>query len=428
MYGLSDPDLRRSQITFRSSPGFAEVIDFRYLQRAREPVSRSKAGVQGKVADVYGGRSRHAESQNELRAFQVLLATGRTNDWQEQPFHLDYHLDGARHRYTPDILVAWGSHREVVEIKFTHPKHKHVFALKMVGNDEWLIFEPWWNRIMVTTLGIDEAVKFLRWGAAGSILKVRERIQGNGSQARGWANCAVQISLMLGRPYLTWTPHGLYRRLSTEEGVKPVDLAKFLEEKVISATETIVEDALGDTSALVTLSPQAAFTELGARISKIIFSPKYLALYRFATSEASRFPAAAAAFFAYGPLRVESAVKTLVSGFCEPLRSRTYEPERLARSFLSMLRGNRHIELAMGCNTEPDQKGVASRTRSVVDFLLRAIEERGAGRWKNRGRLVNSLREKSIEMARKDRHFGRLLAEKGSPAKSAILGNALGPS
>lgn len=117
MYGLSGPDLRRGQITFRSSHGFAEAIDFRYLERVREPVSRSKAGVQGKVADVFSGRSRHAESQNELRAFQVLVATGRTNDWQEQPFHLDYHLDGARHRYTPDILVAWGSHREVVEIK-----------------------------------------------------------------------------------------------------------------------------------------------------------------------------------------------------------------------------------------------------------------------------------------------------------------------
>jgi len=76
MYGLSGLDLRRSQITFRSSHGFAEAVDFRYLERAREPVSRSKAGVQGKVADVFSGRSRHAESQNELRAFQVLLATG----------------------------------------------------------------------------------------------------------------------------------------------------------------------------------------------------------------------------------------------------------------------------------------------------------------------------------------------------------------
>ena len=26
-------------------------------------------------------------------------------------------MDGAKHRYTPDILVVWGTHREVVEIK-----------------------------------------------------------------------------------------------------------------------------------------------------------------------------------------------------------------------------------------------------------------------------------------------------------------------
>jgi hypothetical protein len=73
--------------------------------------------VQGKVADVFCSRSRHGESQNELKGFQVLLATGRADDWQEQPFRLEYHNDGAKHRYTPDILVVWGTHREVVEIK-----------------------------------------------------------------------------------------------------------------------------------------------------------------------------------------------------------------------------------------------------------------------------------------------------------------------
>jgi hypothetical protein len=73
--------------------------------------------VQGKVADVASGRSRHAESQNELKAFQVLLATGHADAWQEQPFVLEYHHDGKRHRYTPDILVVWGRSQEVVEIK-----------------------------------------------------------------------------------------------------------------------------------------------------------------------------------------------------------------------------------------------------------------------------------------------------------------------
>jgi hypothetical protein len=87
------------------------------LRRVREPVNRCKSGLQGKIADVFHGCSRHAESRNELQGFRVLLATGRADAWQEQPFRLEYHDDGTKHCYTPDILVIWGAHREIVEIK-----------------------------------------------------------------------------------------------------------------------------------------------------------------------------------------------------------------------------------------------------------------------------------------------------------------------
>ncbi|HVN20984.1 MAG TPA: TnsA endonuclease N-terminal domain-containing protein [Dongiaceae bacterium] len=80
-------------------------------------MSRSKSGVQGKVADVVRGRSRHAESGNELKAFHILLATARSDNWQEQPFCMEYRHDATKHRYTPDILVVWGTHQEVVEVK-----------------------------------------------------------------------------------------------------------------------------------------------------------------------------------------------------------------------------------------------------------------------------------------------------------------------
>ena len=127
---------RRSNLTFVACEGRTEFISFDRLQRVREPVSRSKSGVQGKVADVLHGRSRHAESGNELKAFQVLMATGRADDWQEQPFHLEYQHEGAKHRYTPDILVAWGKHQEVVEVKDDAeaelPENQARFAL--IGN------------------------------------------------------------------------------------------------------------------------------------------------------------------------------------------------------------------------------------------------------------------------------------------------------
>ena len=97
-----------SKVVFPALPLFTNRIELDRLQRVREPVSRSKTGVQGKVADVIRGRSRHAESQNELKAFQILLATARADAWQEQPFILEYHHEGANCRYTPDVLVIWG--------------------------------------------------------------------------------------------------------------------------------------------------------------------------------------------------------------------------------------------------------------------------------------------------------------------------------
>jgi hypothetical protein len=106
-----------SVLTFVPSQESTEAIRFDQLRRVREPVSRSKAGVQGKVADVTSGRSRHAESLNELQALRVVMATAHADSWQEQPFVLEYHHEGKKHRYTPDLLVVWGTHREVVEVK-----------------------------------------------------------------------------------------------------------------------------------------------------------------------------------------------------------------------------------------------------------------------------------------------------------------------
>lgn len=126
-------ECRRRNLTFIACQGPDESMRPDRLRRVREPVSRSKSGVQGKVADVAHGRSRHAESQNELRAFQVLMATGHADSWQEQPFILEYHDKEARHRYTPDLLVSWGARREVVEIKDDReaesPENQGRFAL-----------------------------------------------------------------------------------------------------------------------------------------------------------------------------------------------------------------------------------------------------------------------------------------------------------
>lgn len=108
---------RRSKLTFVTAQTSAESRGLTQIEPVREPVSRSKSGVHGKFADTLLGRSRHAESLNELRAFRVLFATGRCDMWQEQPFLLEYRDGGKKHRYVPDILAVWDAYREVVEVK-----------------------------------------------------------------------------------------------------------------------------------------------------------------------------------------------------------------------------------------------------------------------------------------------------------------------
>jgi hypothetical protein len=110
-------ETRRSTLIFVASGESTKSTPFHGLRRVRQPVSRAKSGIQGKVADVFNARSRHAESLNELHAFRILLAAARADAWQEQPCILEYHQGEKIHRYTPDLLVVWGARQEVVEIK-----------------------------------------------------------------------------------------------------------------------------------------------------------------------------------------------------------------------------------------------------------------------------------------------------------------------
>ncbi|WP_159588896.1 hypothetical protein [Chelativorans xinjiangense] len=85
---------------------------------------------------------------------------------------------------------------------FVHRRHKHVFAMRPAENCKWTLFEPWWTRLLTATITSEQAKKFLRWGALGDVLLVREAIPGNAGQFRGWMNCAALAAYLLGRPYL----------------------------------------------------------------------------------------------------------------------------------------------------------------------------------------------------------------------------------
>jgi len=123
--------------------------------------------------------------------------------------------------FVPPISPEWW-HR------FFHPVHKHVFALRPTGPGQWTLFEPWWSRLLTATVNTEQATKFLRWGARGDVLLVQEAIPGKSSQVRGLMTCAALAAHLLGRPYLVFTPHQLYKVLIREPGVCRVDVSVLL--------------------------------------------------------------------------------------------------------------------------------------------------------------------------------------------------------
>jgi hypothetical protein len=110
--------------------------------------------------------------------------------------------------------------------RLAHAKHQHVFAIRPVGAGNWLLVESWKHRLHVPVLGPRKVQQFLRWGALGDVLRVREHVPGRAWQTRGWSNCAVLTTLVLGRRSWSWTPHGLYRQLLREPGVTSEDVTK----------------------------------------------------------------------------------------------------------------------------------------------------------------------------------------------------------
>ena len=125
-----------------------------------------------------------------------------------------------------------------------HPMHTHVFSIRPEGDGGWTVFEPSWTRLLVATITTEQAIKFLVWGAKGDVLLVREESPGHSSQLRGMMTCAALAAHMLGKNYIVWTPHQLYRRLIREPRVCKVDVSILLQgdiRKLAGKNSRIVE-------------------------------------------------------------------------------------------------------------------------------------------------------------------------------------------
>ena len=265
---------------------------------------------------------------------------------------------------------------------FVNAKHKHVFAMRPIDTAHWILVEPWWTRVMVTLLSLADAVKFLRWGACGDILRVRESIPGRGNQARGWSNCAVLCSFILGRASHTWTPHGLYRQLCGEKDVRHENVEELIVEQFDRMIDKVSADALRLDPEVIAAPLETVLTHLGRNIVLAFMDPSILQLGRTAVIEAERFPRATQV---YRERLIKPAIATLTR-ILEDASDRgdikVQRCQHAANEFIAMLRGNMHLEAVMELRQPPCTAEVDARVRAVVDGFLNGVSTKKHSRSK----------------------------------------------
>lgn len=248
-------------------------------------------------------------------------------------------------------------------------KHKHVFAMRMVDENTWLIMEPWWTRNMVNVLSFDQAVQYLRWAASGDIIKVREAIPGRGSQTRGWSNCAVMVSFLLGRGYRTWSPHGLYKRLKAEQGAQLVDVTRLLADHCATVANKAIGSVLGGFPRRQDEPLESVLSRIGQGMVRVMLTPAVIGIHKAAASGSRIFTMAAEAYRANGPDRVSEQIRRLLDEADRRGEIHMADSAAAARRFISMLRGDLHVAMDVRGEALPEMK-ISDYVNAVVATFL----------------------------------------------------------
>lgn len=265
--------------------------------------------------------------------------------------------------FVPGLRKQWW-HR------FAHAKYKHVYAMRPLGNGEWLIVEPWWTRMMIRVISLDQAMRYLRWGAAGTIIRAAEHVPGGASQMRGWSNCSVLVAFLLGRGYRTWTPNGLRVRLGAEPGTTRVELPEFLagyarqlgqEER--RAALTAMQGAQGEPL-------EALLQRAGVSMMSYLLHPSIICLCRTFIVESSRYPAAAHAFWRRGPGRVTAGLAGILAGAVATGALPNASTSQASRSFVSLLCGDLYLEALFGSSQGISPERMNAHVGSVVRIFV----------------------------------------------------------
>ncbi|WP_213285492.1 TetR/AcrR family transcriptional regulator C-terminal domain-containing protein [Bradyrhizobium sp. sGM-13] len=254
--------------------------------------------------------------------------------------------------------------------RFVHHRHKHVFAMRPISTGSWLLVEPWWTRMMVTILPPADAVRFLRWGATGDILRVREAVPGKASQLRGWSNCAVLSAFLLGRPSWTWTPHGLYRQLLRERSTRRENVQQLLVDQFTKVVSHYSSNALSVGADQLSLPLRELLIIIGRNLLETMMTPSLLEVCYTAILEADRYPDATRAYAQHGPTPAIAVLTKILAKAKQAGEIDLADCEAGARQFLGMLHGNVHLEAVLQLGDIPTLSEIDLRARTTVKAFL----------------------------------------------------------
>ncbi|BAI99112.1 hypothetical protein Sj15T_31950 [Sphingobium sp. TA15] len=270
--------------------------------------------------------------------------------------------------FVPGLQSQWW-HRFVLS------KHKHVYAMRPTSTGSWLLVEPWWTRMMVTILPPADAVKFLRWGGTGDILRVREAVPGHASQLRGWSNCAVLTAFVLGRRSWTWTPHGLFRRLLRETSTRRENVEDLLVEQFTRVISQHSADALAVSADQLSLPLEELLTIIGRNLLEAMMTPSLIEVCYTAILEAERYPAATRVYAEHGPKRAIAVVSRILDRAVCDGHIDLVDCEAGARRFLAMLRGDVHLQAVLQIGRIPTPAELDLRARTTVKRFVRGARD-----------------------------------------------------
>lgn len=121
--------------------------------------------------------------------------------------------------------------------------------------------------------------------------------------------------------------------------------------------------------------PEAALRKLGVGFMKTLMSEKLLSAFRMIIAEAQRFPELGARFFEDEPERAFEIISTYLKQ-CEARGvARFRDPERAARHFLELMKGDLHLRALMQPGHAPTEPEIEAHVDFAVGVFLRGAQE-----------------------------------------------------